>query len=129
MSTISNNLIKSYQQVPSQVAVYLQHAGRDDVPITYSELFLSSVRYTRVLETHGIQPGEVVVLILKHGEDLIFSFFGTVLLGAIPSIMPFLTEKLSPERYRSDFAALIEVTKPAAIVTYAEFEGGSPCCH
>jgi fatty-acyl-CoA synthase len=49
-----------------------------------------------------------VVLILQHGEDLIFSFFGAVLRGAIPSIMPFLTEKLSPERYRSDLSALIE---------------------
>jgi acyl-CoA synthetase (AMP-forming)/AMP-acid ligase II len=37
--------------------------------------------------------------------------------------MPFLTEKLSPERYRTDLSALISVTKPAAIVTYPEFEG------
>jgi acyl-CoA synthetase (AMP-forming)/AMP-acid ligase II len=36
--------------------------------------------------------------------------------------MPFLTEKLSPERYRSDLAALISVTRPAAVVTYSEFE-------
>jgi acyl-CoA synthetase (AMP-forming)/AMP-acid ligase II len=43
-------------------------------------------------------------------------------MGAIPSIMPFLTEKLSPERYRTDLAALISVTEPAAIVTYPEFE-------
>jgi acyl-CoA synthetase (AMP-forming)/AMP-acid ligase II len=36
--------------------------------------------------------------------------------------MPFLTEKLSPERYRADLSALISVTKPSAIVTYPEFE-------
>jgi acyl-CoA synthetase (AMP-forming)/AMP-acid ligase II len=36
--------------------------------------------------------------------------------------MPFLTEKLSPERYRADLSALIAVTQPAAIVTYPEFE-------
>ncbi|MBG0788786.1 MAG: AMP-binding protein, partial [Anaerolineaceae bacterium] len=33
-----------------------------------------------------------------------------------------LTEKLQPEKYRKDLASLIEVTKPAAIFTYAEFE-------
>jgi acyl-CoA synthetase (AMP-forming)/AMP-acid ligase II len=37
--------------------------------------------------------------------------------------MPFLTEKLSPERYRADLAALVSVTRPASVVTYPEFEG------
>jgi acyl-CoA synthetase (AMP-forming)/AMP-acid ligase II len=36
--------------------------------------------------------------------------------------MPFLTEKLSPERYRTDLSNLITITQPAAIVTSAEFE-------
>ena len=76
----------------------------------------------RTLEREAIAPGEVVVLILQHGEDLVYSFWGAILHGAIPSIMPFLTEKLSPERYRADLAALISVTRPAAILTYPEFE-------
>jgi acyl-CoA synthetase (AMP-forming)/AMP-acid ligase II len=122
MTTVAIELLKSCEEMPDQVAVYLQHAGRDDAPVTYTNLFSGASEYAKALETHGIQPGEVVVLILQHGEDLIFSFFGAVLHGAIPSIMPFLTEKLSPERYRSDLSALIDVTKPAAIVTYAEFE-------
>jgi acyl-CoA synthetase (AMP-forming)/AMP-acid ligase II len=36
--------------------------------------------------------------------------------------MPFLTEKLVPERYRSDLTALLRITRPAAVVTYADFE-------
>jgi len=92
------------------------------VPVTYSNLFTGASRFAKALETHDIRPGEVVILIFQHGNDLIFSFFGAVLHGAIPSIMPFLTEKLSPERYRSDLSALIGITKPAAIVTYAEFK-------
>ena len=75
------------------------------------------------LVREGIKPGEVVVLILQHGEDLIYAFWGTILHGAIPSIMPFLTEKLSPERYRADLSTLVSVTKPAAIITYPEFAG------
>ncbi len=68
-----------------------------------------------------IASGEVVLLILRHGEELIYSYFGCVIHGAIPSVMSFLTEKLSPERYRADLSTLISVTRPAAIVTYAEF--------
>ena len=62
-----------------------------------------------------------MVLVLQHGEDLIFSFYGAILHGAIPSIMPFLTEKLSPERYQEDMRSLIQITRPAAIVTYPDF--------
>ncbi len=123
MNTISSNLLASYREFPDQVAVYLQHAKQEDAPVTYTDLFSGASKYAKAFEIYRIQPGEVVILILQHGEDLIFSFFGAILHGAIPSIMPFLTEKLSPERYRSDLAALIDITKPAAIVTYVEFEG------
>ncbi|NTV38269.1 MAG: fatty acyl-AMP ligase, partial [Anaerolineales bacterium] len=68
------------------------------------------------------QPGDVVLLILQHGVDLLYAYYGAELHGAIPSIMPFLTEKLLPERYRADLAALVSVTQPTAIVTYRDFE-------
>ncbi len=102
--------------------VTLQFSGRDDLPITYNQLLCGANAYAQALEHESIQPGEVVVLILQHGEDLVYAFWGAILQGAIPSIMPFLTEKLSPERYKADLSALISVTKPAAIVTYPEFE-------
>ncbi|MCS7325470.1 MAG: AMP-binding protein, partial [Thermoflexales bacterium] len=60
-------------------------------------------------------------IILQHGEPLVYAFWGAVLHGAIPSILPPLTEKLLPERYRKDLAALMRVTQPAAILTYPAF--------
>ena len=81
-----------------------------------------ALRYARRFRSEGLQPGEVVILIQQHGEELVFAFWGAVISGLIPSIMPFLTEKLSPEQYRNDLRALIGVTRPAAIVTYPEFE-------
>ncbi|GAB4431463.1 MAG: hypothetical protein Kow002_19740 [Anaerolineales bacterium] len=122
MTTFSDILLRSYREAPERVAVYLQHAGQEDRPISYADLLEHASGYARVLESHGIKPGDVVVLILQHGKELIYAYFGAVLHGAIPSIMPFLTEKLSPERYRADLSALIGVTRPAAIVTYPEFE-------
>ena len=120
--TIFPERLKLLLQSPEQVAVYLQFSGREDLPLTRKQFLRGASSYARTLEREGIRPGEVTVLILQHGEDLIYSFWGAILHGAIPSIMPFLTEKLSPERYRADLAALISVTKPAAIVTYPEFE-------
>ena len=122
MTTFPERLRTLHSEAPERVAVYLQFSGRDDIPITYDQLLRGASACARVLERENIQPGEVVVLILQHGEDLIYSFWGAILNGAIPAIMPFLTEKLSPERYRADLSALISVTKPSAIVTYPEFE-------
>ena len=122
MTTFPERLRALQSQTPERVAVYLQFSGRDDLPITYERLLRGASAYARVLERQGIQPGEVVVLILQHGEELIYAFWGAILRGVIPSILPFLTEKLSPDRYRADLTALISVTKPSAIVTYSGFE-------
>lgn len=111
-----------HARTPERVAVTLQFSNADDLPITLDQLLRGSQSFAQIYAREGIQPGEVVVLILQHGENLLYAFWGAILQGAIPSIMPFLTEKLSPERYRADLASLMSVTKPAAIVTYPEFE-------
>jgi acyl-CoA synthetase (AMP-forming)/AMP-acid ligase II len=121
-STFPEQLKTLHALASRRNAVTLQFSGREDVSLTYDRLLCGASAYARMLERERIQPGEVVVLILQHGEELVYSFWGAILHGAIPSIMPFLTEKLSPERYRADLSALISVTKPAAIVTYPEFE-------
>jgi acyl-CoA synthetase (AMP-forming)/AMP-acid ligase II len=122
MTTFPERLRALHSANRERVAVCLQFPGREDLPLTYDQLLRGASAYARTLEREGIQPGEVVILILQHGEDLVYSFWGAILHGAIPSIMPFLTEKLSPERYRADLSTLISVAKPAAIVTYPEFE-------
>ncbi len=122
MTTFSERLHSLYSQSPDRVAVTLQRSNQPDLQISYAQLLRGAQGFASALERENIQAGEVVILILQHGESLIYSYFGTVLHGAVPSIMPFLTEKLSPERYRADLSALISVTRPAAIITYAEFE-------
>ncbi len=121
MTTFSHLLAQHYRLAPDRMALVIQHAGHPDAILTCRDFLRGANGYARTYADAGLQPGEVVVLILQHGADLVHAFWGAVLHGAIPSIMPFLTEKLSPERYRADLAALVEITQPAAIVTYPEF--------
>jgi fatty-acyl-CoA synthase len=122
MPTFSDFLIKQYEQIPDQVSVYMLHASKPDIPITYHKLVCGAAGYVNTYRKKDIQPGDVILLILQHGIELLYAYFGAVLYGLIPSIMPYLTEKLLPERYRSDLASLVSVTQPKAIVTYPEFE-------
>jgi acyl-CoA synthetase (AMP-forming)/AMP-acid ligase II len=121
MKTFPHHLKQIYETIPDQAAIHLLHPRQPDQRLTYRDLLAGSLGYAHALDEAGIQPGEVVILILQHGEALVTAFFGAILHGAIPSIMPFLTEKLSPEQYRRSLAALFEITAPAAVVTYPEF--------
>ena len=121
--TFSSELTKAFQEIPEQVSIVLQRRGLPDLPLTYRQLFEGAAGFAAALDQAGVQCGEVVILILQHGEDLPFAFWGAILHGAVPSIMPFLTEKLSPESYRRSLRALFEVTAPAAVITYPEFVG------
>jgi len=120
--TLDQGLRQQAERSPNQTAIHLQHAGRPDLAISYRELWHRAAGYAQAYQREGVRPGEVIVLILQHGEDLLYAFWGAIACGVIPSIMPFLTEKLSPEQYRSDLRVLISVTRPAAVVTYPEFE-------
>ena len=122
MRNFSKILQKHYETTPEKVAVVMQFAGKPDIPITYRDLINGSSGYFDTYTRNGVLPGDVVLLILQHDVNLIFAYFGAVLLGAIPSIMPFLTEKLLPDRYRNDLAELVSHSRPGAIVTYREFE-------
>ncbi len=122
MKNFSRVLRQAYDEIPEQVILHLLYSRQTDQPVTYRTLWRGSVDYAYALSQAGVQPDEVVILILNYGIDLAFAFFGAVLRGAIPSIMPFLTEKLSPEHYRASLKALLEITAPAAIITYREFE-------
>lgn len=122
MTNIASKLFHLYQTSPQALAVRLLVNQRADQEITYDRLVQGSSTYSNAYDHVGIKPGEVVLLILQHGEDLLYAFFGAILHGSIPAIMPFLTEKLSVEQYRRSLVALFKVTSPAAVVTYPEFE-------
>ena len=121
VNTFSEVLLKAYQEIPDQIAIHLLFSKQADEPVTYRDLFQGSAAYAQALRQAGIEPGEVAILILDHSRGLVQAFFGAILHGAIPSIMPFLTEKLSPEHYRQSLASLFEITRPAAVITSADF--------
>ena len=121
MSTLAQKLLQLYEMSPQAIAVRLLFNQEPERVLTYTRLIYGSAGYAAALHNAGIKSGEVVILILQHGEDLLYAFFGAILHGSIPAIMPFLTEKLSPEQYRLSLSALFEITAPAAVVTYPEF--------
>ena len=123
MDNFSTRLLHLSQEYPSKTILNVLQTGQDDIQLTYRDLVQGAGKYTAALAHQHIEPDEVVILILQQSVDLFLSYFGTILNGSVPSIMPFLTEKLLPEKYRKDLVSLIEITRPSAIITYKEFAG------
>ena len=117
MTTLPQILQRNFTEAPERTALILLQPRQPEEAISYHKLLQGAAGYARAFAAQSLRPGEVVILVLQHGVDLVYSFFGAILHGAIPAIMPFLTEKLSPERYQQDMTALIGITCPAAIVT------------
>ena len=71
MTTFPERLKTLHLQTPDRVAIYLQFAGGEDVPLTYDQLLRGANEYAFTLVREGVKPGDVVVLILQHGQDLV----------------------------------------------------------
>ena len=122
MKNFSSVLLEKYQNNKEKKIIYFQRSGQEDIPITYQELIERSYCYAEEFQKNGVRPGDILILVLQHSQELIYAYFGAVLTGAVPSIMPFLTEKLLPEKYQQDFQSLIRIIQPRAIVTYQDFK-------
>lgn len=108
-------------ETPDAVALTL--ISPDDAQdVSYQAFFGQAARYARALEKAGVRPNDLVVLVLQHGEDVLYGFWGAMLLGAIPSIFPFLTPKLDPDRYFDSVRKLVELSEVRAIITYPDMQ-------
>ncbi|MGB9668858.1 MAG: AMP-binding protein [Anaerolineales bacterium] len=122
MKTLAQIFFDAVKNSPNKPILTLQLANQKDLTLTNQDLYNEALKYAQCLSVNSIKPNEVVIIVLQHGLDLIAAFWGCILSGAIPSIMPFLTEKLSPEQYRRSLHALFQLIEPAAVVTYADFQ-------
>lgn len=117
----STRILELAGDYPDREIIHFLKTGENDQHLTYRALIEGAGRYQAALRSRNVLQGEVVILILQQSIELVYAYFGTILNGSIPSIMPFLTEKLLPEKYRKDLGSLIEITQPSAIFTYRDF--------
>jgi fatty-acyl-CoA synthase len=105
-------------QPDARFSTFMQ--GGKATTITFGELFERSAAYARVYADLGVKPGDVVIIILKHSPHLFYSFLGAMLVGAIPSFIPFPSPKQRPELYWEDHNKLFHRIEPRVLVTYSE---------
>src|SRR5260221_66977 len=115
---------RQYENRPDATAVVLITADNvEPRTVTIREFFDGAGRYAEALRSVGVAPRDLVILVMEHGEALIQGFWGAMMLGAIPSIFPFLSDKLDPAMYFERVKALVIHSGAAAIVASEQFRG------
>jgi fatty-acyl-CoA synthase len=88
--------------------------------ITFSQLLSRSIAYANQYQRRGLKPGDLVIIVLQHTPHLFYSYLGAILVGAVPSFMPFPSPKQRRSLYWADHDALFARITPQLLVTYEE---------
>ena len=105
-------------QGPDERTALIQVAtGSDPRILTRRELRERIRRHAAALAALGVRPRDLVVIAHAQELEAMLVFWGALALGAVPSMLPALTEKLDPEIYLSQVSALVAHSGVRAVLT------------
>lgn len=104
-----------------QPAIIYIETEADDVVITRADFKQAIQKYASGLQQMGVGARDLVVLAHTQNLESIYAFWGALLIGAIPSMFPTLTEKLDRTIYMSNMSELVELSDVRAILTTDDF--------
>jgi acyl-CoA synthetase (AMP-forming)/AMP-acid ligase II len=115
--SILHALLAQAERGPDGSGVTLIPHPGSEVTLRADALVATAARYAAALAEHGVGPGDRVVLCLPTGPAFVAAFFGSQLLGAVPTAVA-LPMRLGGKNGTEDHIRdLVAYLKPAAIVT------------
>jgi fatty-acyl-CoA synthase len=88
--------------------------------ISFRKLKLHAAAFAELYHAAGLEPGDVVLIMLSHSPEMYYSFAGAMLCGCIPSMMPCPSEKQDPIKFWASHRELFNRIGAGAILTSAE---------
>jgi fatty-acyl-CoA synthase len=120
--TLIQPVIERAQNKPDHTVLIMVDQDGSETAVTASQFDRQAVDFAYALKEIGVEAEDLVILVLKHSQVLLSAFWGALYLGAIPSIFPFLTEKLDPDLYMQRVKTLVTSEGAKAVITFPEFK-------
>ncbi|HEX9395127.1 MAG TPA: AMP-binding protein [Burkholderiales bacterium] len=81
--TLAEALEYHVERQPDRLSVFLYETDKE-VPLTYKALYDGALTYAARLADAGLQPGQMVAIMLPTCKEYLFSFYGVLLAGGVP---------------------------------------------
>jgi len=120
--SIAEPIIERAKTVPDQLGVIFIDADKSEEKISIGQLHAKACSYAAKLLSLGIRPGDIVIIALRHCQDLIYAFWGAAYAGAIPSIFVYWGPMTTSESYLVRLKAMIQRACPKVVITFPDFE-------
>lgn len=107
---------------PTRKHIYLQDEKGEEKIITYQDLLNGASEVAAGLQHFGITEGETVAIMLPTCEDFFYTFFGILLIGAIPVPIypPLRADRI--EEYAMRAAGILKNAQARLLITFHKVE-------
>jgi fatty-acyl-CoA synthase len=121
-NTLVEILYEMVEKEPQRPHVYLQGEGNQETIISYGKLFSQAQSIASSLQKLGIGAGDTVAIMLPTSEDFFYSFFGILLLGAIPVSIypPFRPDRITEYAMRE--STILRNAQVRILITFQQAE-------
>lgn len=106
---------------PNIPAIIYVETGAEDRVISRANFCNQSAAYAAGLQALGVGAGDLVVIAHTQNLESVYAFWGALMIGAIPSMFPTLTEKLDPQIYMQSMAELVRLSGVRVVLTNDDF--------
>lgn len=106
---------------PDATAIIYIEADGSATTISRAEFLRQAQRAAAALTAQGVRARDLIVIAHTQNLECIYAFWGALLIDAIPSMFPTLTEKLDPAIYMRGITALAEREGVRAVFTTDAF--------
>ncbi len=108
-------------QADNTPAIIYLETGAAPITLTRAQFKARVQEYADGLHRLGVGTGDLVVIAHTQSMESIHLFWAALLLDAIPSMFPTLTEKLDPDIYTRSMAELVSNSGVKAVFTTDDF--------
>jgi acyl-CoA synthetase (AMP-forming)/AMP-acid ligase II len=102
-------------------AIIYMATDQETITISRAEFRRNIFRYATALQAMGVGNRDLVIIAHTQNLESIYAFWAAMLVGAIPSMFPTLTEKLDPAVYMHSMAELTRLSQVRAVFTTDDF--------
>jgi fatty-acyl-CoA synthase len=122
--SLAEPLLDRAARRPDEPALVLIEDDGSESRLTIGELDRRAAAAAAALAGHGIAPGAVVLLALRHSVDLVAFLLGTLYHGGLPSILPYLPPGPNPARLGQQIEELVTRSGAKAVITLPALRSG-----